>query len=424
MKIALVPNDDGYGPSALGFYVAKALLKQGVSLVIVNESALALNASFNKDEINNGKVTLQPAFGGIRLRKTAEGVDIPASLRDIRSYPTRSAKYVVPEDVDAVVDIGTPCAARAARLVGKPALTIFDHSWGKTYEMLLEEFTAGVLGPTTSALPIIKTLADYEVAKAINQLKEDESTAQAVFLFPEFMAPRPYREHWKSLRVRIEPIGGVFGRPAVSRKKARSRMGIPEGAPAKTVYMLGGGTSVWDAKLPEIIQQLKEKSLLYNVVVFDRNAKPNEYVRVGNNVFKGGVIDGATVQGLLPGIDLVITRAGGGIVNDAIACRVPFVCVEEPNHLQVEMIRQNCEKEGLTRTIRIGDFRDCAIGEIIEKELGNQAGNRRIRKAMQGIRNGMEEPVAATIIQLCSPSRSTSGPTMPSSRRRQRRGSE
>jgi UDP:flavonoid glycosyltransferase YjiC (YdhE family) len=324
--------------------------------------------------------------------------------------------------VDAVVDIGTPSAARAARLAGKPAITIFDHSWGKTYEMLLEEFTAGVLGPTTSALPIIKR--DYEVAKAINELKEDESKAQAVFLFPEFIAPRPYREHWKSLRVRIEPIGGVFGRPAVSRKKARSTMGIPEGAPAKTVYMLGGGTSVWDAKLPEIIQQLKEKSLLYNVVVFDRNAKPNEYVRVGNNVFKGGVIDGATVQGLLPGIDLVITRAGGGIVNDSIACRVPLVCVEEPNHLQVEMIRQNCEKEGLTRTIRIGDFRDCAIGEIIEKELGNQAGNRRIRKAMQGIRNGMEEPVAATIIQLCSPSRSTSGPTMPSSRRRQRRGSE
>ena len=422
MKIALVPNDDGYGPSALGFYVAKALLKQGVSLVIVNESALALNASFNKDEINNGKVTLQPAFGGIRLRKTAEGVDIPASLRDIRSYPTRSAKYVVPEDVDAVVDIGTPCAARAARLVGKPALTIFDHSWGKTYEMLLEEFTAGVLGPTTSALPIIKTLADYEVAKAINQLKEDESTAQAVFLFPEFMAPRPYREHWKSLRVRIEPIGGVFGRPAVSRKKARSTMGIPEGAPAKTVYMLGGGTSVWDAKLPEIIQQLKEKSLLYNVVVFDRNAKPNEYVRVGDNVFKGGVIDGATVQGLLPGIDLVITRAGGGIVNDAIACRVPFVCVEEPNNFQVEMIRQNCEKEGLTRPIRIGEFRERAIGEIVEKELGNQAGNRRIRKAMQRIRNGMEETVAVAIIQFCSPSRSTSSRTMPSSRRRQGRG--
>jgi UDP:flavonoid glycosyltransferase YjiC (YdhE family) len=408
VKIALVPNDDGYGPSALGFYVAKALLKQGVSLVIKNESALTLNASFYKDEINDGKVSLEATFGGIRLRITAEGVDLSASLQDIRSYPARSAKYVVPENVDAVVDIGTPCAARAARLAGKPAITIFDHSWGKTYEMLLEEFTAGVLGPTTSALPTIETLADYEVAKAINELKKDESKAQAVFLFPEFMAPRPYHEHWKSLRVRIEPIGGVFGCPTVSPKEARNRMGIPEGAPARTVYILGGGTPVWDAKLPEIILQLKEKRLLYNVVIFDRNAKPNEYVRVGHNVFKGGAIDGATVQGLLPGIDLVITRAGGGIVNDAIACRVPFVCVEEPNHLQVEMIRQNCEKERLTRTIRIGEFRERAIEEIVERELGNQAGNTTILEAMQGIRNGMEEAVAVSIIELCSPSRSTS----------------
>ena len=124
MKIALVPNDDGYGPSGLGFYVAKAILRQGASLVIRNESALNLNASFYKDEISHGRVSLQPAFGGIRLRKTAEGVDIPASLRDIRRYPTRSANYVIPEDVDAVVDIGTPSAARAAWRADKPAITV------------------------------------------------------------------------------------------------------------------------------------------------------------------------------------------------------------------------------------------------------------------------------------------------------------
>ena len=403
MKIALVPNDDGYGPSALGFYVAKAMLRRGVSLVIRNESALILNACFYKDEIKNGKVSLEAIFGGIRLRKTAEGVDIPASLEDVRGYPARSSKYAVPEDVEAVVDIGTPCAARAARLAGKPAITICDHSWGKTYEILLEGFTAGVPGATTIARPATMTIADDEVAKAINELKKDESNAQVVFLFPEFMAPRPFHEHWKSLGVKIEPIGGVFGGPAVSPKEARNTMAIPEGAPSRTVYILGGGTPVWDAKLPEIILQMKDKSLPYNLVVFDRNAKPNEYVRVGQNVFKGGVIDGATVQGLLPGIDLVITRAGGGIVNDSVACRVPFVCVEEPNHLQVEMIRQNCEKEGLTRTIPIGEFRERAIGEIVERELGNQVGNTAILEAMQRVRNGMEEAVAARIIQHARP---------------------
>jgi len=67
------------------------------------------------------------------------------------------------------------------------------------------------------------------------------------------------------------------------------------------------------------------------------------------------------------------------------------------------MIRKNCEKAGLTRTIRIDEFRERPIAEIAERELANQAGNTAILEAMQRIRNGMEEPVAAKIIQLCSP---------------------
>ncbi|MHC4460821.1 MAG: hypothetical protein ACYS6W_04035 [Planctomycetota bacterium] len=56
MRIALVPNDDGFGPSALAFYVAKALLKPEVSLVVRNE-------------IRKGTVSLQPMFTGIPLQK-------------------------------------------------------------------------------------------------------------------------------------------------------------------------------------------------------------------------------------------------------------------------------------------------------------------------------------------------------------------
>ncbi len=69
MRIALVPNDDGFGPSALGFYVAKAILKREVSLVVRNESAMSLNANFYRNEIRKGAVSLQPTFGGIRLQK-------------------------------------------------------------------------------------------------------------------------------------------------------------------------------------------------------------------------------------------------------------------------------------------------------------------------------------------------------------------
>ena len=411
MKIALVPNDDGYGPSALGFYVAKALLlRQEVSLVVRNESAMNLNAVFYKDEINNGRVSLQPTFGGIRLRKTAEGVDTPATLRDIQDYSKRSDKYVIPEDVDAVIDIGTPAAAKAARKARKPVFTIFDHSWGKTYEMTLEDFFEATLGlnrtSKTGLIDLIRTnISKSTLIKAIERIKKDEKNTQAVFLFDSYITPKLFHKHWKSLGVSIEHIHGVFGGSSVTRQEARKRMKIADDTPKDTVYILGGGTPVWDAKLPEIISQLKEKDLKYNVVVFDRSAKPNDYIKVGNNVYKGGAIDGETVQGLLPGIDLIITRAGGGIVNDAIACRVPFVCVEEPNHKQVEMIRQNCERKRLTRTIKIKEFREGNIGQIMEKELGNTDGNRIILEEMNKIKNGTEKAVIERIIELCSQKR-------------------
>lgn len=409
----MVPNDDGYGPSALGYYVAKVLLRAGHSLVVRNESALSLNASFYKDEINKGRVSLQPAFGGIRMRKTAGGVDVPGTLEDARTYPEFSNNYFIPEDVDAVIDVGTPAAVRAAREARKPVFTIFDHSWGKTYEKTLENFVDNL----ASTLDV-KDVADFVklragilsspsvqtslVGKAIERMKQDESKTAIVFLFDSYIAPKPFHEHWRSLGVPIEPIGGVFGGMNVSRQEARKRMGISETDPEKSVYVLGGGTPVWDAKLAEINARLKDKVLKYNVVLFDRNAKPNDYQRLGNNVHKGGAVAGETVQGLLPGVDLVLTRAGGGIVNDAIACRVPFVCVEEPNHWQVEMIRQNCEHEGLTRTIRFADFRDRDIEQLISQHLiAMEAENDTIRMRMKDISNGMEQAVAETIIKSC-----------------------
>jgi len=413
VRIALVPNDDGYGPSALGYYVAKALLRENHSLVVRNEHALTLNASFYKEEFSCGRVCLQPTFGGIRMRKTAEGVDIPGTLHDIRDYPKRSDEYVIPEEVDAVIDIGTPAAARAAHAAGKPVFTVFDHSWGKTYEKTLDKAidrflsAIGVSCDTeddhkrTSILQS-EALRASPVIKAIERIKQDESETSKVFLFDHYIAPEPFHEHWKSLDVPIELIRGVFGGNNVSREKARERMGISESPHERTVYILGGGTSVWDAKLSEIISQLSEKVLAYNVVVFDRKAKPNDYQRVGNSVYKGGAVEGETVQGLLPGVDLIITRAGGGIVNDAIACRVPFVCVEEPGHWQVEMIRQRCEREGLTRTIRINDFRKGDIEQLISKHLFHmEAENEEIRRRMEDIDNGMADAVARQIIKLC-----------------------
>jgi hypothetical protein len=412
MKIALVPNDDGYGPSALGFYVARALLRRGHSLIVRNESALTLNASFYKHEISQGSVSLQPSFGGVRMRKSAEGVDTPGTLHDIRDYPAWSDQYTIPDDVDAVIDIGTPAAVRAAHASRKPVFTVFDHAWGKTYEKTLDnliESFASTLGVSAETeLDDVRTrilqsapIGNSPVVKAIERIKQDEGKTSAIFLFDHYLAPEPFHKHWEALGVKVVPIKGVFGGMGLaSRDEARQKMGISESPNEKTVYILGGGSPVWDAKLPEIISKLREKVLPFNVVVFDRNAKPNDYQRVGRSLYKGGAVYGETLQGLLPGVDLIITRAGGGVANDAIACRVPFVSVEEPGHWQVEMIRKNCEREGLTRTIPIDLFRRGDIAKLIADQLiSHEANNREIRERMKHIENGREDAVAQQIVE-------------------------
>lgn len=420
MRIGLIPNDDGIGPSAFGYYVAKALLREGHSLVVRNESALSVNASFYKDEFAKGSVSLQPTFGGIKMRKTAEGVDVPATLRDICSYPGRSDNYVVPDDVDAVIDIGTPAAARAAHAAAKPVFTVFDHSWGKTYEKTLHNFvdslssTLGVtdeaeLGDMRSAILSLPVVEKSQLLEAMKRIGQDESKTSTVYLFDYYIAPEPFHAHWKGLDVTIQPISGVFGgKELVDKQHARKRMGISGDAPEKTVYILGGGTSVWDTRVPEILSQMKDRELGFNVVVFDRNAQPGYHQRVGKNLYKIGPVRGGTIQVLLPGVDLIVTRAGGGTVNDAIACRVPFVCVEEPNHWQVEMIRKNCMRERLTRTITIEEFRTGDMAEIVEREFRNEAGNgqipgnEEIQDKMNGISNGQEDFVVRQILTKCT----------------------
>jgi len=316
---------------------------------------------------------------------------------------------VRPKDVDFVVDIGTPAAVHASKKEGKSVFTVFDHSWGKTYQMLLDKFwksTVEALGLEYQEEKILQDLVNSsnKLTRAVKKIKEDEKQTRKVFLFPYYITPECYYKHWESLGVEIAKIGGVLGKPKVTRETARKRMGIGDNDSENTVYILGGGTSVWDAKLPQMISQIQGKKLKYNVVIFDRGIKePGKYKRIGNNVFTGGAVKGETIQGILPGVDLVITRAGGGIVNDAIACRVPFVCVEELGHVQVEMIRKNCmgktEKDRLTRTIHIDDFKTKPINQIIEQELVEQEDdNRKLQERMSFIKNGMEKYIIDDIL--------------------------
>jgi len=52
-------------------------------------------------------------------------------------------------------------------------------------------------------------------------------------------------------------------------------------------------------------------------------------------------------QDIIDGVTLIVTRAGGATVNDAIARRIPLVFVSEQGHWQVEAIRKEVEAQHL-----------------------------------------------------------------------------
>jgi len=67
-------------------------------------------------------------------------------------------------------------------------------------------------------------------------------------------------------------------------------------------------------------------------------------------------VRGETHHVLFPAFDLVLTRAGGGTVNDGLACGAPMVLVEEPGMWQVEQIRRTCIGMGFARGVSLKEF--------------------------------------------------------------------
>jgi UDP-N-acetylglucosamine:LPS N-acetylglucosamine transferase len=67
-------------------------------------------------------------------------------------------------------------------------------------------------------------------------------------------------------------------------------------------------------------------------------------------------LEGETHHVLFAAFDLVLTRAGGGTVNNAIAFRVPLILVEEPGMWQVEQIRRSCVRMGIAEEVSLDNF--------------------------------------------------------------------
>ena len=108
-------------------------------------------------------------------------------------------------------------------------------------------------------------------------------------------------------------------------------------------------------------------------------------------------IKGSTQQIILPAFDLIITRAGGGTVNDALAAGVPLTCIEEPQ-IQVKQIENACFKYGLIpeKGVKLSRFQEEPVRHM-DRFFKNR--NDCI-DAMHQIKAGAEKKLAERILVL------------------------
>jgi hypothetical protein len=435
LTIIIAPNEDGFGTSGWAVRLAKELARQGEERISKIKIVVATHKleNFHKDRYSNlpidvRVVRLNQGANRIELTKKKDGsVDISSSIRQaVLTYSESRAEYAselmrhgVLESADLVIDFGVPQMVRAVynenrlRAPGPSrsviGVTVLDHVWSLSLRKM-------ILGD-----PISYRLTE-NIENALTDIRNDEALTQETFLFAEPISQPDYYEYWRGTLGRLpKVIRGCLGGPLSTleyvkdsefaqlrsqseakdecppeayqkaRQYAKQILGINNDQP--TLFVSGGGTCVWDEVLKKLIDDYESSVPTYNTVVYSpaeverrgihlRGQGGVEKGLLGNNekfIFIGQTV-GETHHVLFPAFDLVLTRAGGGTVNDALACGVPLRLVEELGMWQVEQIRQSCLRMRVAEGIELEDFKESPRA-CVESQKGelNKLEDRRAR---------------------------------------------
>jgi hypothetical protein len=385
----------------------------GFEITVWNRSRLEFNRTLYQ---GLPAVRVEPVWNLLQLAKDPETgeVSIPGTLEILKDYENLRESYPgaassAEADFHAVIEFGVPAAVRWAEKKGIPCISIFDHAWSLTLEMILD---CGCRGLGKDRAQTERYRAAWE--RLVRVVRDDEARVQRLFVFPPFLTPPVFRNFWEGISVRPQDAGAVFGgRPARNRDQALAFLDLRE--PGRTVLVLGGDTPVWDSALLRMARALLQKQALLerrkiNVVLYV------PYRLLGHDAVKRldearparvrrlQYIPGGTLQEILPAIDLVVTRAGGGVVNDAVACRVPLACLPETSHPQVQAILEACLAQGLTRSADPAGFALDPVGTVLEEAERVEA-NRTLSERMHSIPICGEAEVARAVLEAMRDSR-------------------
>lgn len=418
--IVVGANEDGFGPSALVFYVVRELIRaaraagQPLAIRLLNSGAADFNRALYAADAPSGSVEVHSPRPDslIRLEKRHGEIDVRATLALCRGYRQAREDYfeaVRPLLAGArmVIDFGVPALVRAAEQLGiAHRVTLMDHSWAATLRLCCAREWERVY----QLLPPPGDEERRAAGEIGDWIEEDEARAGEVWLLPDFLAPAEFRAHWQRLPPTVHVLPGVLGGgvdPVAARRRLEKMLAgsgqAALGADGRRLVMISpGGTPVWTDLLPEMVSRLARAPRDW-LPVFSapRAATPELTSQLKHQMRRSGrvwwfdFLEGATQQAIMPAFDLVVTRAGGGTVNDAVATRTPFVCVQEP-FVQVELIRRECLRRGLAPDMpemAIARFRQDPIGA-----LDRFAESPRVDLAAKGIAAGAERVMVAHLL--------------------------
>ncbi len=420
-RILIAPNEDGFGTSAWVVGLVKALAQREavaeVRVVVATEQRLRFHRHLYDDLPNVMVRQLPLSRPTIQVAKQAGGVDISATIAQaILPYTAVSQEYAhlltqqkLLQGIDLVIDLGVPALVRAAHAQNLRTVTLLDHAWSLTL--------ARIAG---HALPA-------EGHAQLAAMRADEALTDEALLFDDPVAPQIFHTYWQSaLGQQPTVIPGVLGGPertlaytglpgrntSAARRAALRLLGL---ADKPTLFISGGGTAVWQDIMGQLLDSYLADPPPYQVVLFNPAEAEKRGVVVRETAVsfpqcncyldRGqlgpltfvGPMRGETHHALFPAFDLVVTRAGGGTVSDAVAHRVPLLLVEEPGMWQVEQIRQACTRSGLAEKASLVDFQTHGR-TIIEDAQGKLRGFARQQQSMARIVPHMEEWLVSRLL--------------------------
>lgn len=368
IRICVACNEDGFGPSAFAYYLVRSLIDGWAKTAgafldvrVLNRSA----ADFNRKLYQGLPVQVEPIDSLVRFEKTNGEVHVPRTLDQLQHYRARRASYAgevrnLLTGCAVAIDIGVPLFSRAAAELQVPhRLTLFDHSWAATLRLIASDEWQNIYQKNPPPGPQERAQAE-RIAAAI---EEDEACVADLFLFENYLTPDAFLNHWQSLGVIPQILPGVLG-GRVSGADACAKLdaalaeyGAQRPAPRDRplVLLSPGGTPVWDEQLPMLLEQVLDAAQPDYILILSKDL--GRFLGTGADLLARvysserlryfGPLRGATQQAILPAFSRIVTRAGGGTVNDAIAAGVQFVFVEEPQP-QVKLIERECAALGLT----------------------------------------------------------------------------